>query len=559
MQEYIVTLHNFEDLDNFYEDMETPGGSITIPGRRVDCALRRDISRNTHYMLTEEEAEQVRKDDRVLAVELLPSKLGIEVTPFYTQSATFEKTNPFTASYKQWGLLRCIEGSQRSGWGLDGTSAQSATIKTTSSGKHVDVVIVDAHINPNHPEFAVNPDGTGGSRVNLIDWFEYGQYAGYSYTSAYDYSDISSNHGTHVAGTVAGNTQGWARDSKIYNMEFNYQGAGAPGPDWELYMFDYLRAWHKNKPINPVTGRRNPTVTNHSWGYSYNSVLLSAVTSVTYRSVTTSLTGLSTSTVAAILEANGVPVPAKGLSTPYLYAVPARYAAVDADIEDAIADGIIVVSSAGNSYWNCTTSSTADWTNRVQTNTYGTLYHSQGSTPAAANGVICVGSISTYTLETKSDFSNWGKRIDIWAPGSNIISAVYDSTAASEFGITLANDPRNSSYKLGSISGTSMSSPQVAGVLACSMENNQGMKQSDAKNFIIKNSKSNQIGQYPSSSAAPSESPYRSLGDSYNRYLFYNPTRKFTGEIYPRKNESVRGTQGQAYPRVRLKNTSPTS
>jgi len=184
MQEYIVTLHNFEDLDNFYEDMETPGGSITIPGRRVDCALRRDISRNTHYMLTEEEAEQVRKDDRVLAVELLPSKLGIEVTPFYTQSATFEKTNPFTASYKQWGLLRCIEGSQRSGWGLDGTSAQSATIKTTSSGKHVDVVIVDAHINPNHPEFAVNPDGTGGSRVNLIDWFEYGQYAGYSYTSA---------------------------------------------------------------------------------------------------------------------------------------------------------------------------------------------------------------------------------------------------------------------------------------------------------------------------------------------------------------------------------------
>jgi hypothetical protein len=79
------------------------------------------------------------------------------------------------------------------------------------------------------------------------------------------------------------------------------------------------------------------------------------------------------------------------------------------------------------------------------------------------------------------------------------------------------------------------------------------MRQADAKNWIINNSKDNQIGQYPSSSTPASQSPYRSLGDSYNRYLFYNPTRKFTGEVYPRKNESVRGTQGQAYPRVRMK------
>lgn len=548
MKEYIVTLNNFEDLDIFYEDMETPGGSITIPGRKVDCVLRRDISRNTHYMLTEEEAELLRQDERVLAVELLPSELGIQVTPYWTQSGVFQKSNFFANTEKNWGLLRSILGSQIPGWGLDGSPSQGQTIRTSSSGQHVDVVIVDAHINPNHPEFAVNANGTGGSRVNLIDWFEYGPSIGYAYTSPYDYSDISSNHGTHVAGTVAGNTQGWARNSTIYNMEFSYSGSGAPGPNWELYLFDYLRAFHKNKPVNEVTGRRNPTVTNHSWGYSYNDIDLAFVTSVTYRGVTTSLSGLATSIKAQTLENNGVPVPAGTL----LYRAPARYPALDADIQDAIADGIIVIASAGNSYWNCTTSSNIDYNNSIATNTVGTVFHSRGSSPGAADNVICVGSIGTFVDERKSAFSNWGQRIDIWAPGGNIISAVYDATAANEFGITLVNDPRNGSFKLGSISGTSMSSPQVSGVLACLMEHNPRMNQFEARSFITKLSKKNQIG---STGSNPNQSPYTAIGDSNNRYLFYDPIRKFSGEVYPRKTQNNRGSQGQTFPRMRLKYT----
>jgi hypothetical protein len=558
MKEYIVTLKNFDDLNNFYEDMETPGGSITIPDRKVECAMRRDISRNTHYMLTEEEADQVRNDDRVLAVELIPSELGLEVTPFWSQTAVFQKASNFSFSEKQWGLLRCVETSQRSGWGTDSTTSQAATVRTTGSGKHVDVVIVDAHINPNHPEFAVNSNGSGGSRVNQIDWFEYGQYAGYAYTTAYDYSDISSNHGTHVAGTVAGNTQGWARNSTIYNMEFGYTGGGAPAGSWELYLFDYLRAWHKNKPINPATGRRNPTITNHSWGYSYNNVFLSQITSVTYRGTTTSLSGLATSIVVQTLESNGVPVPAQGQSTPYLYRIPARYAALDADIQDAINDGVIVISSAGNSYWNCDISSGQDYNNYIQTNNYGAIYHSRGSSPSAADGVICIGSIGTFSNETKSDFSNWGKRIDVWAPGSNIISSVYDSTAASEFGITLRDDPRNATYKLGSISGTSMASPQVSGLLACIMESSQGMQQGDARNLLIQTSQKNKLGEFPNSSVSPNVSPYRTLGGSNNRYLYYNPLRKFVGEVYPRKNDGNRPTQqGQRFPRTKIKYSKP--
>jgi len=52
LKEYVVTLKKYEDLDDFYEDMESPGGSVYIPDRRVDVVHRRPLSRNTHYWLT---------------------------------------------------------------------------------------------------------------------------------------------------------------------------------------------------------------------------------------------------------------------------------------------------------------------------------------------------------------------------------------------------------------------------------------------------------------------------------------------------------------------------
>ena len=30
LKEYVVTLYNFEDLDSFYNDMETPGGDLLV-------------------------------------------------------------------------------------------------------------------------------------------------------------------------------------------------------------------------------------------------------------------------------------------------------------------------------------------------------------------------------------------------------------------------------------------------------------------------------------------------------------------------------------------------
>ena len=544
LKEYIVTAQTMIDADSIIEDMESPDGNLYIPNRQVDITQLRELSRNTHFMLSDEEAVQLRTDPRVIAVERPPRDMGIEVVHHWAQSGNFEKYEIIDTNDKNWGLYRITAGDTLTGWGTPtGTFTQTTqTVTTTSSGKNVDVVVVDSHINPLHPEFAVNIDGTGGSRVNQYNWFALSSIVGVNTVGTYDYSNISSNHGTHVAGTVAGNTQGWARDSTIYNMEFSYAGANSPA-NWELYIFDYLRAFHKNKTINATTGKRNPTITNHSWGYSYGDIQLSSITSVTYRGVTTALSGTDADKK-TILEANGVPVP----NNTYLYRTPYTYAALNADVADAIADGVIVVAAAGNSYWNSAYSGDQDYNNSIRSS--GVDYvHSRGSSPAVEPGVIVVGNITTRQEEYKNPSSNFGNRVDIWAPGTNIISAVYDTSAAAEFTITLVDDPRNASYKLGSISGTSMASPQVCGLLACYAEQNQNLSASEALAYLITHSKKNQVG-----TTGASYDDYRWFGDNgNNRYLFYKLERPISGQSLPKATFKNRPTSGAIYPRIRIR------
>lgn len=548
MKEYIVTAFTMADADSLIEDMETPDGNLYIPARQVEIAQLRNISRNTHFLLTEEEANLLRNDSRVETIELLPEERDIFPTPHWTQTGNFEKSSTIDTNDKNWGLYRVTAGLPLTNWGTNGTFTQTTqTAITTSSGKNVDVIVVDGHVNPNHPEFKQNVDGTGSSRVNQIDWFtQYSASLGYSYGGTYTYSTVLTNHGTHVAGTVAGNTQGWARDATIYNIEFDARAVPtAPGGNWSVYIFDYIRAFHASKPINPDTGKRNPTIVNNSWGYSSGTngqIFLSTITSVTYRGVTTAVTGTDANKK-TILEANGIPVP----WGTYLYRTPVRVSAVDADILDAINDGIIIIASAGNSFWNIATSDLSDYNNSF-ISSGATYYHSRGSTPGSGNNVITVGSVGTETSEYKSNFSNYGKRVDIWSPGSNITSSVYNSTAASEFGIILADDPRDSNYKLGSISGTSMAGPQVTGYLACVAENLPRLTQSEALSYLISVSKA-QVG-----SSGGGTTDYTSLGsDSNNRYLCYIPIRPITGSVYPTTKYKSRPASGSTYPRPRIR------
>ncbi|MGQ0800610.1 MAG: S8 family serine peptidase [Pseudomarimonas sp.] len=94
--------------------------------------------------------------------------------------------------------------------------------------------------------------------------------------------------------------------------------------------------------------------------------------------------------------------------------------------------------------------------------------------PARAASAITVG--STTNTDARSSFSNFGTCLDIYAPGSNILSAWYTGTSATN-----------------TISGTSMASPHVAGVAALYLAANPTASVTAVTNAIINASTPNKV------------------------------------------------------------------
>ena len=333
-KEYIITLKNYDDLDQFYTDMEGNSSLPYLPTRSVTCVAKRPISRNTHYLLTDSEARNLKNDPRVYSVNVkikdLSAKTNSEQTSTWSRSFTTE------VDQKNYALYRCRLDDNIIDWGSEsGNNFQNATIKVTSTGKNVDVIILDETLYPEHYEYQnrfVNHDWFGehdiavkgaGTTITFVErtsnlatittQIPHGLEAGsfvdvvctsdlsfsgsnleitdtpssttftysntgtdVSSTSAtgywkglYQYGDYSydNNHATHVAGIIAGITQGWARESNIYNLRHNsdFISPGSYIPP-EL-LIDYIREFHATKSVNPQTGRKNPTLVNCSWGF----------------------------------------------------------------------------------------------------------------------------------------------------------------------------------------------------------------------------------------------------------------------------------------------------
>ena len=468
---YMVTLKKGVDGAVFSGDMETEGGTLYIPDRVVAVHNSRPMSRTTEYWLTAAEQELVSNDERVLAAELNPKDagFGIGLNTIVQQTGVFARNNNREATDLNWGLLRLINGENivLNGievWGFYPDEITS-TISFNATGRNVDLIIADENgAYFGHPEFkqlsGQDIDDGSPERIVQYDWFQHDlEVKGVPPTSSYIYNlnepDVTNpaggSHANHVMGTAGGNRQGWARDANLYNIQ-------AVGASWTTYnnisyplLFDYIRAFHANKPVNETTGIKNPTVVNNSWSF-YNTAIFADITAVTYRGVRyTPPTGGSFTTS----QLNGWGL----LESDH----PVRIAYIDADMEDAMDEGIIMIGAAGNNAWKHDVPGGPDWDNTYEKNNYtwSPKFYMRGSSPTAVdnnvNGTynlpnICVGATDSIVhnsgsvalrKDKKASYSDCGPGVDIYAPGTAIMSSYnfysYPSNYASFY-----TDLRNS-------------------------------------------------------------------------------------------------------------------
>jgi len=382
----------------------------------------------------------------------------------------------------------------------------------TLTGKGVDIVILDSGITPNHPEWN---DSNGVSRLQQIDWYTASGLSGTQ--SANHYLDYN-GHGSHVASIAAGLTQGWAKNSKIYAVK----GAGLEGSEGGAISatdaFDVIRLWHLNKPIEPSTGFRRPTIVNMSIGLTISNANLPS--NVNYRGSTVFLNTQYTNLTE--LKNN------YGLMGTYTgaYIFPYYSTTYEAEVQDMINAGIHVVVSAGDNNAKIDVPGGIDYDNFYSQANAGPYYYHRGSGLGSRYAIV-VGNINQQyfdNLETREPNSETGPGVHLYAPGTHIMGVSSkdnggtNDTAVNN-GLKTVPYSSNNNYNMMKATGTSMSAPQVVGILACMLELNPGVTPAEAKNWLINKSIKNII--YDIGDANLYNNPFTLTGGN-NRYL-YNP------------------------------------
>ena len=430
-------------------------GAGNIPNRSATVANARPGSqRNTHYALTEDEANDLKNDTRVIDVAVPPDQdENLEIGIQTRVTGTFYKgTSELSTQVIDWGKRRHSLVTEDTTW----STSLSGSYDYSLDGSGVDVVIQDSGLQVDHPEFQ---DANGVSRVQQINWYT---ESGISGTQSSNHYRDTDGHGTHVAGTAAGKHFGWAKNSRVYSVKVaGLEGSGDSGTGISISdCFDVIKLWHRNKPIDPNTGRKRPTIVNMSWGYSSG---YGTATSIVYRGTTYSISNDASFASRTHLRDTYGLYPYNTISG---YRCPVRIASVDTDVEELIDEGVHVCIAAGNNSFKVDVNGGDDYDNIVFGN--GNRYYHRGSSPYSTEAFM-VGSLlaQSSTADNKVSFSTTGPGVDIYAAGDDITSCTSTTnkfTDAAYYG--------GGGFRQCNIQGTSMASPQMCGIGALYLQAN---------------------------------------------------------------------------------------
>lgn len=571
MDRYDIVLHNKEDKEEFLHDMEHPCHKSSVPTRECECCAKRLTSKNCTFRITEEEAKQLQNDSRVKSINISPwddqhvvvgpadslpppAIIGPDPPPELGDISAEDRYN--LSSYINFNVV-----------------------------DDANIIIVDTAMYFAHPEFdkITYPPPLnrlrGGSRFKSrgieIDWFAYDSILGNRHSGAYSYAQHRSRqdayHGVHVGTTVAGNINGWAKNSNLFFMSFyDYRNNISVG--------DYIRAFHANGlvqgtlpqsvldeyqdivPVNGVYNRTKPTIVTNSWGYQYdlNHIPINGIERIVYRNSVFDRPrqGWDVNFFVFTLL---MPLNIDNNNNFTLYYVPFRVPSIETEVQEMVDDGIVHISAAMNTYQRVVRPGHIDYDNHfifssavendlpfgIRSNG-NRLFFNRGTSPGCEPSIV-VG--ATSSDDRKAVFSNFGNNVDIFAPGSNICAGVQRAPDARPYDFDTVGYPRydfndlSTNWQLAKLDGTSMATPQVAGVLALAasnsgvIANSADFDQTAALNWLTGDgSISSVVDPGPRVPGQPASEYWTAIYDSPNRLLHYPYA---TSELATAKSNSM--------------------